>query len=221
MHLRKINSLSYIVSAAIHLLLLILFYFITFEPDIPKDDFITLGFGSSGEGLMPGNSGVVEEVSEPEKSEEKAEEKSEEKKDVEVPIVKNLDEDNIAVNKKDDKKEKEKPKESEDSKNQGDNKTGDEGTSGFQLDFGTFGKRKIYNFNLPEYPDGVYKEIDIKLRFTIFPDGSVGKISPLVKADTRLENAAINSLRLWRFEPLPKNQKSEQTAFITFPYRLK
>ena len=66
------------------------------------------------------------------------------------------------------------------------------------------------------------KEIDIKLKFSILPDGSVGKIIPLMKADTRLEMAAINSLRNWRFEPLRIGQKkNEQSVVITFPYRLR
>jgi protein TonB len=82
--------------------------------------------------------------------------------------------------------------------------------------------RKIYSYSLPAYPEGVSKEIDVKLRFSILADGTVGKILPLIKADTRLEQAAINSLRQWRFEPLPENQQTkEQFAVIIFPFRLK
>jgi protein TonB len=96
-----------------------------------------------------------------------------------------------------------------------------EGGFGFEIDFGGKGTRKIYSYNLPEYPEGVSKEIDVKLRFTILPDGTVGKIFPLIKADARLELASINSLRQWRFEPLPRNAKQiEQTVVIIFPYRL-
>ena len=74
---------------------------------------------------------------------------------------------------------------------------------------------------MPSYPEGVNKQVDIRLRFSIMPDGTVGTILPLIKADTRLENAAINSLRQWRFEPLDPSQKQvEQTAVIVFPYRL-
>lgn len=75
---------------------------------------------------------------------------------------------------------------------------------------------------LPAYPSGVDKEINIKLRFSILPDGTVGTIIPLTKADTRLEDAAINSLRQWRFEALnPSQSNLEQTAVIVFPYRLR
>ncbi|MGE5458009.1 MAG: TonB family protein [Methanococcaceae archaeon] len=102
------------------------------------------------------------------------------------------------------------------------NGEGDGNGDGYDLDFGGKGSRRIYSYILPKYPDGVSKEIDVKLRFTILPDGTVGTISPLMKSDTRLENAAINSLRQWRFEPLPERQKQiEQTAVIVFPYRLR
>jgi protein TonB len=96
-----------------------------------------------------------------------------------------------------------------------------EGNFGFDIDWGGKGTRKIYSFILPQYPEGVKKEVNIKLQFTILPDGTVGTIIPKMKADTRLENAAINSLRQWRFEALSSNQRQvEQTAVIVFPYRL-
>jgi protein TonB len=101
---------------------------------------------------------------------------------------------------------------------------GTEGPGGFGygIDWGGRGTRKIYSYVLPAYPPGVDKEINIKLRFTILSDGTVGNIIPLTKADTRLEDAAINSLRQWRFEALNSSQsKIEQVAVIVFPYRLR
>ena len=96
-----------------------------------------------------------------------------------------------------------------------------DGSFGFDIEWGGKGIRKIYSFSLPKYPGGVTKEVDIKLQFTILPDGTIGTIFPKIKADTRLENAAINSLRQWRFEALAPSQKQdEQTAVIVFPYRL-
>jgi hypothetical protein len=101
---------------------------------------------------------------------------------------------------------------------------GGEGTGGFGygIDWGGKGTRKIYSYVLPAYPPGVDKEINIKLRFSILSDGTVGNIIPLTKADTKLEDAAINSLRQWRFEALsPSQQNIEQIAVIVFPYRLR
>ena len=101
------------------------------------------------------------------------------------------------------------------------NKAAGSGSFGYDIDWGGQGQRKIYSYILPEYPEGVNKEIDIRLKFSIMPDGTVGKIIPLIKADTRLESAAINSLRQWRFEPLSPDQKQvAQIAVIVFPYRL-
>ncbi|KAF0153086.1 MAG: TonB family protein [Ignavibacteria bacterium] len=91
---------------------------------------------------------------------------------------------------------------------------------GFGIDWG--GRiRKIYNYIIPKYPEGVYKEIDVKLRFSILPDGSVGKINVVKKADSKLEQVAIEALKLWRFEPLSGLQASNsQMVTITFPFRL-
>lgn len=98
---------------------------------------------------------------------------------------------------------------------------GDGVGDGYSIDFG--GRiRKIYSYVIPDYPDGVYKQADVRLRFNVMPDGAVGKITILTKVDGRLELAAINSLRLWRFEPLSQNQRqAEQTVVITFPFRLR
>ena len=78
---------------------------------------------------------------------------------------------------------------------------------------------KYIAIHLPAYPEGVSKEIDVKLKFTILADGTVGRILPLIKADTRLELAAINSLRQWRFEPLPENRNAWATnSSYYFPF---
>lgn len=51
-----------------------------------------------------------------------------------------------------------------------------EGGAGFDIQWGGNGTRKIYSYQIPDYPDGVNKEIDIRLKFTIKPDGTVGSI---------------------------------------------
>ncbi|MCJ7664859.1 MAG: energy transducer TonB [Desulfobacterales bacterium] len=45
---------------------------------------------------------------------------------------------------------------------------------------------------------------DCLLKFWIFPDGTVGKIVPLVKGDTQAVVAAIDRIKRFRFAPLPK-----------------
>lgn len=49
-------------------------------------------------------------------------------------------------------------------------------------------------------------EVNIRLKFWVLPDGSVGEVLPLQRGDIRLERAAIEYLRSWRFTPVAPNQ---------------
>ncbi len=205
----NVRNISYLISAAFHIFLALLFYLISFNVEPDETDYVLVGFGTFGKNSKP--AAVKKELV-------KKKIRKNEKK-VDVPKAKNKDENEISPVTKKKKKEVEKkevPK-------QGKEEIGEEeGNYGFSIDFGGKGRRKIYSYSLPEYPEGVQKEIDVKLRFTILPDGSVTNVFPLIKADARLEFAAINSLRQWRFEPLPKSKKqTAQTAIIVFPYRLR
>lgn len=224
------KKLSYIYSFGLHAFLLLVFFFINFQIEFDTEEYVTVGFGTFGQQSSSGAVGkqtvpVRENVAQVEKQEE---ESTIEEKKVEVPRTQNTDPENTAVPADEvDEEEVAPPQEVEpikeaESAAEGKEFEGEgEGKFGFEIDFGGKGKRRIYNYTLPEYPQGVSKEIDVKLRFTILPDGTVGRIVPLIKADARLENAAISSLRQWRFEPLENNQKQiEQTAVIIFPYRL-
>ncbi len=228
---KKTTSISYTISILFHALAIAIFLLINLSFDYTPSDYVELSFGIS---TKTGSSGAkgnqiekVEEVSKPEVKNQ-TEEKNKEVKEVKLPQAKNTFEENV-IKPADKKKEvSEKSTEKNDAENtsnvttegQG-NKAEGEGSFGFDIDFGGQGTRKIYSFLLPDYPDGVKKEADIKLEFKILPDGTVGTIIPKIKADTRLENAAINSLRQWRFEPLsPYQKQTEQTAIIVFPYRL-
>jgi len=208
---KKSEYKSAAISITAHLLILLLLMAFKFSPEYDTTEYVTIGFGTIGK---TSSSGKIT------KKEPKREVKKKEKKEVEIPKVKNSDETNpvSAPAKKKEVKKAVVKKET----NKGREVSGEgEGKFGFELDFGGKGKRKIYSFIIPSYPSGVSKEIDVKLKFTIMPDGSVGRIFPVRKADTRLEAAAINSLRQWRFEALPSGQeKKSQTAIITFPFRL-
>jgi protein TonB len=211
------RSFPYFFSISVHLLLAVLLYFVKVNINLDETEYIELGFGTFGKLSSSGA-----EAAPKEKIQEK---KKEEPKKVELPKAKNLSENNPIVQKQKEKNEvqKEARQPSEEKDLFANSLDGEgEGWFGFNIDFGGKGKRKIYSYILPAYPDGVNKEADIKLRFTILPDGTVGSIFPIAKADSRLERAAINSLRQWRFEPLsPKQPQVEQTAIITFPYRLR
>ncbi len=200
------KNLSYLISFGIHLILIMLFIIITFSVEPKEIQFVTVGFGSFGQTAPSGKTNVKNVIK---------------KKKAKLPIIKNKKVENKNVTSV--KKKKIKPtlrKKEITKKNKGQKNGLGKGNSGFQIDFAGNGVRKIYSYILPAYPKGVSKQINVKLRFTIMPDGTVGTIFPLIKADSRLELAAINSLRKWRFEPLPPGEKTVQTAVIVFPYRL-
>jgi len=239
MLLTKPKHIPYLISTAVHIVLIALFFFVKMNDGAQAEDYYLVGF-SSGFGLGSGSPGEAGGASGNQAFKEKTEEKKIEPKDAELPDTRSADDERIS-NKTDAKKIKDeiassriKPLTKNDLKGTGTGNgsgnfngngigTGGDGNGGFgfELDFGGRGKRRIYSYFLPAYPEGVSKEIDLRLRFTILPDGTVSKIVPLIKADARLESSAINSLRQWRFEPIPTNMKQmEQTVVITFPYRL-
>jgi len=225
----RINPL--IFSIVFHLLVLLIFFLIKYSIDYPVKDFVELGFGSSGSGYPSGGLSSEFGLIQQSTSQEQPLTQNREVKEVELPKSANTEDDNVITQAEKSKEKNTDAKSEKTNVNDESQKksslavgAGGEGPAGFgvDIDFGGRGIRKIYSYSLPKYPDGVSKEIDVKLRFTILPDGTVGTIIPLMKVDSRLENAAMNSLRQWRFEPLPKSQKQfDQTAVIVFPYRLR
>lgn len=217
------KKISYFISISFHLFLALIFLLIKINADEVKEQYVLIGFGT-GSGFGSPSSFSKNDNEEAKQPDIK---KNEEEKKVELPKAKNQDDNNIIEkpNKKQNEEtppNKVKPLVTGETKGKESEQPGS-GSSGFgfELDFGGKGIRRITSYILPDYPEGVAKEIDLKLRFTIRPDGTVGKIFPLIKADARLETAAINSLRQWRFEPLPSSaQQLEQTVVITFPFRL-
>ncbi len=47
--------------------------------------------------------------------------------------------------------------------------------------------------------------VTLRLKFWVHPDGTVGRIVPLVRADAEIEKIAITFLEKWRFEPVRKD----------------
>jgi hypothetical protein len=90
----------------------------------------------------------------------------------------------------------------------------------FELE-GAVSERGIIQKIVPEYPPELQKEARIRLRFYVLPDGRVGQIIPLRKADPDLESVSIEALRSWRFSPVQGPATEVQEGIITFIYRLK
>lgn len=220
MNSSKFKKYSYIISFFIHLVILLIFAVVNLRTELEEEEFVTISFGTISKQGSTGQQKNPPKVKQEEKKVETVKPKEEE---VKLPEVKNLDENNVKPEKKEEKKEvkKEEKKTVDDENLESDELNEELGQYGIEFDWGGKAVRKIYSWDIPAYPAGVSKEIDVRLRFTILPDGTVGRIIPLRKADTKLESAAIQSLRKWRFEPLQSNKKQiNQTAVITFPFRL-
>lgn len=227
---QNINRVSFAGSIVFHIILFLIFLLFNLSFDYPPKDYVELSFGILGGEGSSGTEGTAfdERLEKSElKEQDVTKDKNLEVKEVELPKAKNTEVSDVNPAQKDKEQKKETVKQTE--QRESNNPTGEKkgnlnqgsGDFGFHFEGGGLGTRKIYSYVIPDYPDGVNKEIDIRLKFTIKPDGTVGSIFLLTKADTRLENAAINSLWQWRFEPLTLNQtQSDQTAIIVFPYRL-
>lgn len=87
------------------------------------------------------------------------------------------------------------------------------------IDWGGGGNRIVLNKKIPVFPPGVNTSAQIKIRFIVKPDGTVSQMIPLQKADPRLEKAAMDALRQWRFNPLKENK--EMVGIIPFTFRLR
>ena len=83
------------------------------------------------------------------------------------------------------------------------------------------GSRKKLSGNLPTYPPGTNVEAQIKVEAVVTPGGIVKSLKPYQKANTKLEEAALQEVRFWRFEPLPASSpQTDQACVITFNFRL-
>ncbi|TAE27287.1 MAG: TonB family protein [Candidatus Kapaibacterium sp.] len=89
---------------------------------------------------------------------------------------------------------------------------------GYGLEWGGGGNRVVLHKELPKYPPGMNTSTQIKIRFTVNPNGTVGMILPMQKGDPLLERAAIEALRRWQFNPLQETK--EMVGFITFTFRV-
>ena len=225
----SVKNISTSASVLMHIIIIALLLTIKFSVDYPTDKYVELSFGESG---LPGSSGALgdqlnsndQQIQQSSSSKDKN--KTEDMKSTDVSESKSTSNRDL-ITPSDKKIEKGKSDNNTNKTNSNinsmgmGNKTGGNGSFGYDIDWGGRGQRKIYSYIIPPYPEGVNKEIDIRLRFTILPDGTVGTILPLIKADTRLENSAINALRQWRFQALDPSQKQlSQIAVIVFPYRL-
>ncbi len=60
--------------------------------------------------------------------------------------------------------------------------------------------------------------VELKLKFWVLPDGTIGEVVPLKRGDTHLEQIAIAYLKRWQFEPLASGSP-QQKIWGTIPIR--
>src|SRR5690606_27638985 len=177
---KSIKNLSFSISLLFHLLLFLLFLVLKFSIDYPEQEYVELSFGVSGELGSSGATGSqiteVEELSKPEEKNETVD-KSTEVKEVELPKAKTTEDENTIKPANKDKEvsiaskteSKEEAVDEATSEGQG-NISEQEGSFGFEFESGGLGKRRLLTVVEPTYPDGVQKEINIRLKFSILPD---------------------------------------------------
>ncbi len=75
---------------------------------------------------------------------------------------------------------------------------------------------------MPIFPAGSRREAHVTVQFTVTPSGRVRDIIIVEKGDPRYEQAAVEAVRTWRFNPLAKSmQQVNQLGEASFFFRLR
>ena len=81
--------------------------------------------------------------------------------------------------------------------------------------------RNLEKFQLPKYPAGVNVSTQIRIKLSVEPSGFISEAVVLQKGNTLLENAAISTVKKWKFESLQSGQKQQnQNCVVTFKFVL-
>lgn len=248
--MKKNDLIGLSTSVALHAALLLLFTFLTAaKPDEAQLGFVEVEFGQFAEGrpvqqsTMENVDVAEDEVEEPQELQEEAS-APDEARPVDLPDQsENLpDEDQVVTsetetispevqNNEADVNEPEPQPESEPVRPLGSgsidgssgNQSGSEGEGSEEERSAPF---EIEGLNrdavfapLPIYGERV--NATIRVQITVDPQGRIIRRFPLLKGNPSLEQAAMDALERWRFNPLPSNAPQEpQTGIVTFRFRL-
>lgn len=85
------------------------------------------------------------------------------------------------------------------------------------IDWGGGGNRIVLNKVLPTFPPGTLNT-QVKIRFRVLPDGTVSMAWPVRRGgNPAVDQAAVQAMRRWRFNPLSSQTDMEGT--ITFVFK--
>lgn len=85
------------------------------------------------------------------------------------------------------------------------------------IDWGGGGNRTVLNKVLPKFPPGTL-DTQVKIKFRVLPDGTVSMAWPIRRGgNPSVDQAAVQAMRQWRFNPLTTPTEMEGT--ITFVFR--
>lgn len=82
--------------------------------------------------------------------------------------------------------------------------------------------RQRVSGQMPNYPEGVNKEVQIVVRFTVSPDGTVKQTSLVRKGEPRFEERVLSAMQSWKFNKLPATvEQIDQAGTATFNFKLR
>jgi outer membrane biosynthesis protein TonB len=195
-----------VVSLFVHVLLLFGFYLLRFQLRTEEPSFVSLSFAEVTTPLLPPM---------PAPTSQPAEQRSADQDIVRLPESRYYrDEAEIPVPNREDSGAERRITEGSVERDVGEKR---------DLPFtisGEVSKRAILWKQLPRYPRGLQREVTLKFRFFVSPDGSVRDIVPLQKGDPRLERVTIDALSGWKFAPISADSRELQEGVITFIYKL-
>ncbi len=80
--------------------------------------------------------------------------------------------------------------------------------------------RTLVRGNRPEFPSGAQNGGTVRVRIVVDPRGNVVAMIPVEKTDYKLEQAAMDAIRTWRFSRLPqKYPQVNQQAIARFIFK--
>lgn len=86
---------------------------------------------------------------------------------------------------------------------------------------GELSKRRLIKFVKPAYPAGKIEQTLVSLKIVVDKDGNVIKINLIKTGGDAFDRNAIESVREWKFQPLPPNETKNEIGVVNIYFLLK